>query len=81
MGLIGAVSVADYDEGRVKVHEQTLTAREEIFTEYLEHTGINAEPVLLAVPGPPDLEKRLAELAKGNTLYDFCTTDRIRHRF
>ncbi|MBK8580386.1 MAG: DUF1015 domain-containing protein [Flavobacteriales bacterium] len=81
MGLIGAVSVADYDEGRVKVHEQTLTAREEIFTEYLEHTGINAEPVLLAVPGSPDLEVRLAELAKGNTLYDFCTTDKIRHRF
>ena len=81
VGLIGAVSVEDYNAGRIKVHEQTLTAREEIFTEYLQHTGINAEPVLLAVPGPPALETRLAELSKGPVLYDFSTTDRIRHRF
>ncbi|MBK9419926.1 MAG: DUF1015 domain-containing protein [Flavobacteriales bacterium] len=81
MGLIGAVSVADYVEGRIKVHEQTLTAREAIFTEYLEHTGINAEPVLLAIPGPPVLEKHLHGLSVKPVLYDFCTTDRIRHRF
>lgn len=81
LGLIGAVSVEDYTEGRIKVHEQTLTAREELFTEYLEHTGINAEPVLLAVPGPPVLEERLEALSKAPVLYDFSTSDRIRHRF
>ena len=80
-GIIGAVDVADYREGRIKVHEQTLSAREELFSEYLEHTGINAEPVLLAVPDAPDLEAALDAITLRPTLYDFCTTDQVRHRF
>ena len=80
-GLIGTVDVQDYSEGRIKVHEQTLTARVELFEEYLDHTGINAEPVLLAVPNAPELEAALDAIAKRRTLYDFCTTDQVRHRF
>ncbi|MBX2983845.1 MAG: DUF1015 domain-containing protein [Flavobacteriales bacterium] len=80
-GIIGAVDVADYFEGRIKVHEQTLTAREELFMDYLDHTGINAEPVLLAVPDAPDLEAALDAIAMRPTMYDFCTTDQVRHRF
>ena len=80
-GIIGAVAVQDYREGRVKVHEQTLAAREELFSDYLDHTGINAEPVLLAVPDAPDLETALDAIALRPTLYDFSTTDQVRHRF
>ncbi|MBP8823563.1 MAG: DUF1015 domain-containing protein [Flavobacteriales bacterium] len=80
-GLICAVDVADYREGRIKVHEQTLVAREELFTEYLDHTGINAEPVLLAMPDAAALEAQLQQVAQGPALFDFCTTDRVRHRF
>ncbi|HQV37994.1 MAG: DUF1015 domain-containing protein [Flavobacteriales bacterium] len=80
-GIIGAVAVTDYREGRVKVHEQTLATREELFSDYLDHTGINAEPVLLAVPDAPDLEAALDDIAQRPTLYDFCTTDQVRHRF
>ncbi|MBS1547314.1 MAG: DUF1015 domain-containing protein [Bacteroidetes bacterium] len=80
-GLIGAVDVADYREGRIKVHEQTLTAREELFKEYLDHTGINAEPVLLAVPRSKAFEVGLDAITMHPTLFDFCTTDQVRHRF
>ncbi len=80
-GLIGAVDVADYREGRIKVHEQTLTAREELFKEYLDHTGINAEPVLLAVPRSQAFEEGLDAITLRPTLFDFCTTDQVRHRF
>jgi uncharacterized protein (DUF1015 family) len=50
LGIIGASSVNDYAKGIIKVHEQTLTKREEIFTEYLQVCGFNAEPVLLTYP-------------------------------
>lgn len=80
-GLIGTVDVEDYRAGRIKVHEQTLAAREELFEDYLAHTGINAEPVLLAVPDAPGLESALDTIAARPTLYDFCTTDQVRHRF
>lgn len=81
LGLIGAVDVADYREGRVKVHEQTLPVREQLFEEYLEHTGINAEPVLLAVPRETAFEADLEAMTRRPTLFDFCTTDQVRHRF
>lgn len=80
-GLISAVDVKDYGEGRVKVHEQTLTNREAMFEEYLDHTGINAEPVLLAVPEASGLEAALDAISMRPPLYDFCTTDQVRHRF
>ena len=46
-GIIGAVSTEDYKTNAVKKHEDTLTQREELFTEYLHTVGFNAEPVLL----------------------------------
>ncbi len=80
-GIIGAVGLEDYRQGRIKLHEQTLSAREELFKEYLDHTGINAEPVLLAVPHLPAFEAELESITRRPTLFDFCTTDQVRHRF
>ncbi len=79
-GVIGAVSVGDYRGGRVKVHEHTLQQREELFKEYLDATGINAEPVLLAAPKECGLDAALAPWFAGTPNYDFTTTDRVRHR-
>lgn len=80
MGIIAGVSVTEYTEGRIKVHEQTLTARENIFAEYLHETGINAEPVLLATPEGTAWEAVLDPLLNTRPDYDFSTTDRVRHR-
>lgn len=80
-GLIGAVAVDDYLAGRIKRHEQTIEARERMFSEYLGHTAINAEPVLLAVPREAGLGPELEACMQGAPLFDFSTTDRIRHRF
>lgn len=80
-GLIAAVSVGDYRGGKVKVHEHTLQAREELFKDYLDATGINAEPVLLAAPAGNGLEAVMSEVLNERPTYDFSTTDRIRHRF
>lgn len=80
-GIITAVSVGDYRGGRVKVHEHTLQAREELFKEYLNTTGINAEPVLLAAPAGNGIDAVLAQAWLERPTYDFSTTDRVRHRF
>lgn len=80
-GIIGAVGVGDYIEGRVKRHEHTLSHREELFTDYLDHTAINAEPVLLAMPESPALEAEMDAFFQLPTLFDFLTTDQVRHRF
>ncbi len=79
-GIIAGVSVQDYREGRIKVHEQTLTARENLFAEYLGSTGINAEPVLLTTPEGAAWEATLDPLLATRPAYDFQSNDRVRHR-
>ncbi len=79
-GIIAGVSNAAYRDGRIKVHEQTLTARENLFAEYLAHTGMNAEPVLLCTPDGTDWPALLEPIAATRPDQDFTTTDRVRHR-
>jgi len=79
-GIIAAVSTADYRGGRIKVHEHTLQSREELFKDYLDATGINAEPVLLAAPGTQGLDVALEGVRHQRPAYDFSTTDMTRHR-
>lgn len=49
-GLIGLVSMQDYEDGKIKKHEETLTKRVELFAKYLLHVHFHAEPVLLTYP-------------------------------
>ncbi len=80
-GLICGISVEDYRNGSVKIHEQTITAREEIFCKYLDICDFNAEPVLLAyTENKADLKLTMAAKMTENPLYDFSTTDRTRHQ-
>ena len=79
-GIIGAVSVGDYRGGKIKMHEHTLQNREELFKDYLNATGINAEPVLLAAPGAHELDVAMEGIWHARPTYDFSTTDMVRHR-
>lgn len=80
IGLIAAVAVEDYLEGRIKKHEKTLTAREEMFTDYLEATGFNAEPVLLTYQDDLRLDKIYARYVDRRSEYEFTSTDRVLHQ-
>jgi uncharacterized protein (DUF1015 family) len=79
-GIICGVSTAAYRDGRIKVHEQTLTARENLFADYLASTGINAEPVLLATPEGTAWEALLDPLLNKKPDYAFRTNDLVSHR-
>jgi uncharacterized protein (DUF1015 family) len=80
-GVICGVSTRDYSEGRIKIHEQTLTHREEIFCKYLDICGFNAEPVLLTYrENLATLDAFFATKMLERPEYDFSSTDRIRHR-
>lgn len=80
IGIIAAVSVEDYLEGRIKKHENTLSAREEMFTDYLENTGFNAEPVLLIYHDDFRLNQLFARYIETRAEYEFTSTDKVYHR-
>ncbi|MDZ7847760.1 MAG: DUF1015 domain-containing protein [Owenweeksia sp.] len=80
IGLVAAVSVNDYFEGRIKKHENTLTERERMFTDYLEVTGFNAEPVLLTYQDDLRLNKLFAHYIEQRSEYEFTSTDKVLHQ-
>ena len=79
-GIIAAVAVEDYLNGKIKIHEQTLSKRQDTFTQYLDITGINAEPVLLMASRSNALERIYAKYLDTKPEYDFTTTNRDRHQ-
>jgi len=78
-GVIAGASIDDYELGKIKKHEATLTSREEMFVDYLNIVGFNAEPVLLSHPAHDKLEITLLRLMQVRPEYEFTTTDEVKH--
>lgn len=78
-GVIAGVSIDDYDQNRIKKHEATITSREAMFTNYIDVTRFNVEPVLLAHKHIPELDSYLEQITKERPEYEFSTTDEIKH--
>lgn len=80
LGIVAGVAVQDYVEGRIKKHEKTITAKERMFTDYLEMTGFNAEPVLLTYQEDLKLNKLFARYMEQRSEYEFTSTDCVLHQ-
>jgi len=79
LGVIAGASVAEYNKDLIKKHEATLTSREEVFVNYLEITGFNAEPVLLAHQPSKKLNTLLELVCEERPEFEFSTTDYVKH--
>lgn len=78
-GVIAGASIAEYEQDTIKKHEATLTSREEMFTNYLELVGFNAEPVLMSHEPSEDIDTFLKDVTKKRPELEFSTTDRVKH--
>jgi uncharacterized protein (DUF1015 family) len=78
-GVIAGASVKEYESDLIKKHEATLTSREDMFTNYLDIVGYNAEPVLLSHPHDNEIERLLTNYTTIRPEYEFTTTDKITH--
>lgn len=78
-GIIACTSIDDYMSGVIKIHEQTLTQREEKLKDYLDVCEFNAEPVLFCYPNDKEIDDLSIEISKTRPDYDFTTTDKVRH--
>jgi len=78
-GIVGAASVADYENNTIKKHEDTIADREDTFKEYLKTVGFNAEPVLLAYPDNDILKDIFEKVSSERAEYEFTTTYKDTH--
>ena len=79
-GIIAASSVDDYLNGGIKIHEQTIAKREEMFSNYLESTGFNAEPVLLSYSRVSRVNELIDLYMKERSEYEFTSTNKVLHK-
>jgi uncharacterized protein (DUF1015 family) len=79
VGVIAGASIEEYEQDLIKKHEATLTSREEMFVDYLDIVGYNAEPVLLSYPHNDSLESLIDDYTQDRPEYEFSTTDKIKH--
>jgi uncharacterized protein (DUF1015 family) len=79
IGIIAAASVDDYLNGKIKVHEHTLSQREEMFKKYLNVCKFNAESVLLTYKDNADIDALFEKYIKTRSEYEFTNTREIKH--
>ena len=79
-GIIAACSIDDYRKGIIKAHEKTIEKRKNIFTEFLENTCFNADPVLLCYKEQDKINKVISKVNRTQPEYDFTTTNKVRHQ-
>lgn len=80
LGVVAGASVDEYNNDLIKKHEATLTSRENMFMEYLNIVGYNAEPVLLSYSDiHNEIEPLLAKKVNERPEYEYTTTDLIKH--
>ena len=77
-GLITGIAVDDYLNGTIKVHEQTLTQREETFKMYLDVCKFNAEPVLLTYKDNDKVDAVINKYIDTRSEIEFCSTHQIK---
>lgn len=79
-GIIACASIDDYFKGVIKVHEQTITDRENKLKDYLETCDFNAEPVCISYPDDAIINGITDEITSFAPTYHFTTTDTVQHK-
>jgi uncharacterized protein (DUF1015 family) len=80
-GLVAAASVKHYDTNRIRKHEFTRPVKEDDRVRQIEALNAQTGPVLLAYKSDDEIDGILAEITKGEPVYDLKADDGIGHRF
>ncbi len=79
VGIIAGASIDQYNSGHIKKHEETITEREEVFSNYLKIVEFNVEPVVLFHRKHEELNKLMAISMMDRPEYEFTSWDRGKH--
>jgi uncharacterized protein (DUF1015 family) len=78
-GVVGAVSVADYDAGRVRTHEHTRPDKELDRVRHIEALDAHDEPVFLLSRRSADVDAVVARVVGREPAIDLVARDGVAH--
>jgi len=70
-GLICCMNIRDYDEGKIKKHENTRAEKELENEIHIENTKLNSNPVFLAYRPVPEIDELINKVTAQKPDYDF----------
>lgn len=79
-GIWTLTHIEDYLTGHIKKHELTVERREKLLAEYLEQTGIDANPVLITYGPNADVDELMERYILLNPVVDFTFADSSVHQ-
>jgi uncharacterized protein (DUF1015 family) len=78
-GIVGCVSVDDYDNDVIKKHEHTRPKKEADRIKHVDVTNVNAGPIFLTYRRRDSVDQLVDQVIKNDPVYDFTAPDGIQH--
>lgn len=79
-GIAACASVDDYETEVIKRHENTRAEKEEDRIRHVDVCSAQTGPIFLAYRGREEISRQVEEKKNEKPLYDFISSDGIRHR-
>lgn len=79
-GIWTLTHINDYLEGRIKKHESTVERREKLLADYLQQTGLDANPVLITYHPNATIDAVISKYTALNPCLDFTFADGSLHQ-
>ncbi len=78
-GIGACVHVTEFESGRVKKHEMTLTEKEADRTRHIDRVNAQTGPIFLTYRSRPEINRLVGEIRKGPPEYDFLSDNGVVH--
>ncbi len=79
-GIAACASIDDYERGVIKKHENTRAEKEQDRINHVNICNAQTGPIFLAYRSNPTINAVVDVVKKKESLYDFVSEDRIRHK-
>jgi uncharacterized protein (DUF1015 family) len=79
VGLVACASVAEYDAGAIKRHENTRADKEDDRTRHIDALSAHDEPVFLTYRADATIDAIVARVEASTPVYHFSTSDGVEH--
>ena len=79
-GIVCEVPVEEYDQGKIRKHENTLQDKESLLAQYLEVVGVSSSPICLAYPRCEQIDRVVSGICDESADLSFTSFDDVHQR-
>ncbi|MEE9910606.1 MAG: DUF1015 family protein [Deltaproteobacteria bacterium] len=78
-GIVGVMSAAEYDQGKIKKHELTRQDKEDDRIRHVDRVNAQTGPVFISYLARPRINALVEKIVAGKPEYDFTAEDGVIH--